>query len=178
MKNKSLDKVVKYVATNKVALGYVAGGIVVLIVAVPLIKKISSLFSGKYIKGLSDTFDDIKIDESKTTISDVEATQFANALVTAMSVSSGTDEDTIENIIDRLNPEDYRKLYKTFRKRTYSSFNSGSPTGGILNNAVDTTIGADDLELHGWFKQELGFGDWGLIAKIKKLSEQAGIPYV
>jgi hypothetical protein len=112
----------------------IVGGI---IAGILIVKK---LFPGLFSKNLS--IEDMPIDTSKLTITQVQATQIATNLYEAMN-GLGTDEQTLFDSITPLNGEDLNLVVKTFGTPKYFL------TGG------DAYLGTK-LSLQGWLKAELG----------------------
>jgi hypothetical protein len=150
-----------FIGKNKIALLYIGGAIAVVSIGLPLIKRVRKIFSTEVESAREFSYmEDIKVNQSNATITPSQAKVFSNQLVTAMSISSGTDESTIKSIFEKIkNKDDMSLLYKTFGVRKYSGANSGEASGflwGIIENAWGYT----DLDLAGWLKEELGVLDW------------------
>ena len=160
--NKLLKSVGGFIAVNKVSMLYIGGGILAVAIAIPLYKRAKKIFSTEVETARTfEYIDEIPVNTSNATITPSQAKVFSNQLVTAMSVSSGTDESTIKSIFKKIkNKDDMSLLYKTFGVRKYSTANSGEASG-FLWGIIENSFGYIDLDLAGWLKAELGVWDWG-----------------
>lgn len=169
------DKLAKtgtFIANNKKPLLYVGGAVVLVVLGYAIVsrtkKGITSLFTDKS-KG-ETPFEDVEIDDTKVTISDSIANNYANQLWGAMK-NAGTDEDIIYSIMKKLEKkDDFRKVYNKFGKRSYVGFTvGGSPT------ALDKWLGVyDDLDLVQWLNEEVGYSNYPTYSLIKKVVNNAG----
>lgn len=159
--NKLLKSVGGFIATNKVSILYIGGGIMAVAIAIPLYKRVKKMLSTDV--ETARTFDyigDIPVNTSNATITQNQAQIFSNQLVDAMSVSSGTDKSTIKSIFEKIkNKDDMSLLYKTFGVRKYSTINQGEASG-VLWGVMENAFGYVDYDLAGWLKEELGVFDW------------------
>ena len=96
---------------------------------------------------LQKVISDTKVDTTKTTITEMQALDFANRLFLAMD-SNGTDETVIKSIlIDRnLAADDIKLIVKKFGIKPYGI--SGSPSVWSFGTKRD-------LDLMGWLCEEL-----------------------
>lgn len=170
-----LTKTGEFINENKKPLLYLGGAIAVVIVGYAIVHKlsggISNLFTDKAKRGAA--FQDVEVDETKTTISDSIANSYANQLYNAME-SSGTDENTIYAVFKKLqNPNDFKKVYNKFGKKSYSGIiTGGSPYG------VETWLGMYvDGDLIEWLKTEISVLNYPTYSLIKKTIENAGFAY-
>jgi len=176
-KSNIISKTGNFIQDNKIPLLYLGGAIIVVIAVIPIIRRLYSILdpSVRGAKDVDSIFKDIKIDMSKTTITEVQAKVMANQLVNYMSVSDGTDEDGIESVFNKIkNEDDMKLLYVTFGKRPYSFVNTGEASG-VLGGVFENAGGYDETDLIGWLELELSntwlFGDASLVSLInEKLS--------
>jgi hypothetical protein len=169
------DKLAKtgtFIANNKKPLLYVGGAVVIVIIGYSIVsrtkKGISSIFTDKS-KG-ETPFEEVEIDDTKTTISNSVANAYANQLFGAMR-NFGTDEDLIYAIMLKLQKkDDFRKVYNAYGKRSYvGKFVGGSPT------KLDRLLGVyDDIDLIQWFNEEVGYSNYKTYSLIKKVVNNAG----
>lgn len=159
--NKVLKSVGGFIASNKKSILYIGGGAMVIAIAIPLYKKVKKLVTGETESAREFTYiEDIKVNTSNATITTNQAKIFSNQLVSAMSVSSGTDEDTIQSIFKKIkNKDDMNLLYKTFGVRPYSFVNQGEASG-VLFGVLENLGGYSNGDLTDWLKEELGIFDW------------------
>lgn len=161
MQNK-LVKAGNFLKQNKTPILYVGGAIAVLVVTIPLIKRLRRLAKGK--SSSSATFYDINAKEldadvNKATITVLQAKQLANQLVKYMSVSYGTNLSGIRDVFEQIeNEDDMKLLYREFGVRKYSTINTGEASG-VLFGVIETLFGFRDLDLVGWLDTELDFLD-------------------
>ena len=161
---KGLSGVGTYIGNNKKPLLYVGGAIALVVIGYAVVKRVKGAVSGKNIVG--GKFNNQDVDETKTTISDSTAKNYAENLFEAFNFFWGTDKTTIDTIFSKINSEDFKKVYNAFGKRSYSIM--GSPVGL-------STLGAyTDYDLITWINNELDFGDSALREKIRKVVEPAG----
>lgn len=162
-----------FIGKNKIPLLYIGGAIAVVSIAYPLIKNITSGFKSPKVKGAKDVTKDVVVDDKKTSITDFQANQYAEQLLSAFNAQMGTDLSRIENVFEKLNSEDFKKVYKEFGTRTYSNLSSGSPSG-FLFSLPEKLAGVKDMDLIGWIDEELDFTDASTKNIIRKVVEPAG----
>tara|TARA_R110001632_G_scaffold7085_2_gene28390 strand:- start:976 stop:1515 length:540 start_codon:yes stop_codon:yes gene_type:complete len=175
-KGNIVGKTGMFIKNNKTAMLYIGGTIGVVLLASILYKRIKKVLNPTQPQATDKTVvDDIKIDDNKTTISLQQAKSFSNQLVGYFSISSGTDEDGIKSIFEKIkNKDDMNLLYKTFGFRPYSNTNQGEASGalwGLLENAG----GYSQLDLLGWLDQELGVFDWRTKKVVNEKLELIGL---
>lgn len=174
MKKIDLSKVTsntgEFISNNKKSLLYIGGAIAVVVLGVALVRRLKGGISGEKLSG--GKFVEQDIDTTKTTISSQTAKNYAESLFEAFNYTWGTDKGTIDAIFTKIKPEDFKMIYNSFGKRSYSDLNGGSPSDKIW--LPDTWIGSSKLDLIQWINKELEFGDSALKAKIRKVVEPAG----
>lgn len=163
---KSLAKTGDFIGNNKKPLLYVGGAIAVVVIGYAVVKRLKGGIVGESIKG--GKFIVQEIDDTKTTITDAQAKNYAENLFQAFNYTYGTDKGIIDNVFSKLNPEDFKKVYNAYGKRSYSGFTGGTPS--VLTYLWNT----ENLDLIAWLNAELGFGDGSLKTKIRKVVEPAG----
>lgn len=164
---KTLVNTGSFIGNNKVALLYVGAGVLVVALAIPLVKNLYDRFKGRDTKEKKDIMGKIKVDWNKATITSSQADQMANQLLDAFSVSSGTDNDVVIEVFDKLkNDDDFYALFKAFGYRTYSNVNSGSPTEAVWG-VLEDLGGYDDMDLMGWLNTELSWYNIGTKKKVR-----------
>jgi hypothetical protein len=163
---KSLAKTGDFIGNNKKPLLYIGGAIAVVVIGYAVVKRLKGGISGQAIKGGKFIVQDI--DETKTTISDTQAKNYAENLFQAFNYTFGTDKGIIDNVFSRLNPEDFKKVYNAYGKRSYSGLTGGTPS------PLTYLWNTENLDLIAWLNAELGLGDGALKTKIRKVVEPAG----
>lgn len=170
-----LTKTGAFIKDNKKSILWVGGSLLVVIIGIVVVKKVQSgvgnLFTDKATR--ATPFKNIEFDDSKTTISDAIANAYANQLYNAMK-SSGTDEDTIYNVLQKLQKkEDFLKVYNAYGRKSYTgAFIGQSPT------KLDSWLGNyDDLDLVEWLQQEVGYLNYPTYSLIKKTVTNAGLAF-
>jgi len=166
-----LVNVGEFIGKNKMPIIYVGGAVVVLVVALPLLKKIVSGIKGTPNIANKNILGGLVVDESKTTISDQVAKQYAEQLL--MAFGGTTDEGTIKEIFEKINSEDFKKVAIAFGLRTYDNLNTGSPSG-VLWGLMDGIMGKTDLDIVAWLNLELGWLDWSTKKAVRKVIEPIG----
>ena len=167
----------EFIRNNKKSLVYIGGSILAVVVAYTIVKKIGSGIGG----GISNIFKDktkkdtpfieAEVDKSKTTLTDAIANNYANQLYNAMD-GSGTDEETIYAILEKLQKkDDFRKVYNAFGRRSY--FFEGSPT--LFGSSW--LMGSNDLDLVEWFRKEVGWSNLLTYNLISKTVKNAGFAF-
>lgn len=167
----------EFLRNNKKSLIYIGGSALAVIVAYTIVKKIGGGIGG----GISEIFKDktkrqtafleAEVDKAKTTITDSLANNYANQLYNAMD-GTGTDEDTIYAILEKLQKkDDFRKVYNSFGRRSY--FFEGSPT--LLGSSW--LFGYNDLDLVEWFRKEVGWSSPLTYNLISKTVKNAGFAF-
>jgi hypothetical protein len=165
-----------FIGDNKKPLLYVGGAIVIVVIASAIVKKftggLDNLFTDK--SKNATPFQNVEVDNAKTTISDAVASNYANQLWGAMS-TAGANFWTINPILKKIqNKDDFRKVYNAFGKRSYTGlFVGGEPSGidKFFNNY-------DDLDLLEWFHKEVNIllqNDTYQL--IKSATNNAGLAY-
>lgn len=163
---KGLSGVGTFIGNNKKPLLYIGGAIAVVVLGVAFVKKLKGSFSGEGLQG--GKFIEQDVDETKTTISDAQAKNYAENLFQAFNYTFGTDKGVIENVFSKLNPEDFKKVYNAYGKRSYSALTGGTPS------PLTYWFNMENIDLISWLNYELGFGDSALKGKIRKVVEPAG----
>lgn len=161
---KGLSGVGTFIGNNAKPLLYIGGAIAVVVIGVALVKRFKGAISGADIKGGKFTEQDI--DETKTTISNQTAKNYAENLFEAFNYFWGTDKSTIDSVFSKINSEDFKKVYNAFGKRSYATM--GSPVG------LEKLGAYTDYDLITWINNELEWGDSALREKIRKVVEPAG----
>jgi L-fucose mutarotase/ribose pyranase (RbsD/FucU family) len=137
-----------------------------LVVAVPVTIIIAKKIKARKAEGdLNKVLtDSTKTDNSKLTITEIQAQDFANKLHTAMA-SNGTDESQIKAIlIDKnLSNDDIKLIVRKFGLKDYGFF--GDPTW------VSRSF-AEKLDLMGWLRKEVG---GGLLSQLQSKFASAGL---
>jgi hypothetical protein len=163
---KSLTKTGDFIGNNKKPLLYVGGAIAVVVIGYAIVKRLKGGITGESIKG--GKFIEQEVDETKTTISDAQAKNYAENLFQAFNYTYGTDKGIIDSVFSRINPEDFKKVYNAYGKRSYSAITGGTPS------PLTFFWNMENLDLIAWLNAELGFGDGTLKTKIRKVVEPAG----
>jgi hypothetical protein len=163
---KSLAKTGDFIGKNKKPLLYVGGAIAVVVIGYAVVKKLKGGIIGESIKG--GKFVEQDIDETKTTITDAQAKNYAENLFQAFNYTFGTDKSVIDGVFSKLNPEDFKKVYNAYGKRSYSALTGGTPS------PLTFFWNMENIDLISWLNYELGFGDGALKTKIRKVVEPAG----
>lgn len=170
---KALHGAGNFILENKKPILIIGGAMLVGVVSVIIVKGVKtgvgSIFKfGADVKG-NTPFSTLETDASKTTISDNQSEIYANHLFNAMK-DSGTDTSVIESIFDKISADDYKKIYNSFKRRSY--FNFGEPT------LLSWVFGYSDLDLNEWLKKEVSFvGNPFVYQKIKKKINEAGMAF-
>jgi hypothetical protein len=164
--SKSLGKTGDFIANNKKPLLYVGGAIAVVIIGYAVVKRLKGGIAGESITG--SKFIEQDIDETKTTITDAQAKNYAENLLQAFNYTFGTDKGVIDGVFSKLNPEDFKKVYNAFGKRSYSALTGGTPS------PLTFFWNMENIDLISWLNYELGVGDGALKTKIRKVVEPAG----
>jgi hypothetical protein len=150
---KFISKAGDFIATNKKPLLYVGGAILIVAIGYTIVKKFQGGF-GSFLKDKSvgaKEFTPVKVDATKSTISNEEANNFANQLFNAMD-NYGTNEDVIYDILNKLQKkDDFRKVYNAFGRKSY--YIDGSPTISAY------IFGYNNLDLIEWFNEEVGWSN-------------------
>ena len=110
-----------------------------------------------------------EIDESKTTIKDSVAKNYAESLFDAFNYTWGTDKGIISEVFSKINSEDFKKVYNAFGERSYNGLDGGTPK--TVNSLIGNYYQLDLIE---WLNNELGFGDSSLKNKIRPIINDAG----
>ncbi len=164
--SKSLGKTGDFIANNKKPLLYVGGAIAVVVIGYAVVKRLKGGIAGESIVG--SKFIEQDVDETKTTITDAQAKNYAENLLQAFNYTFGTDKGVIESVFSKLHPEDFKKVYNAFGKRSYSALTGGTPS------PLTYLWNSENLDLISWLNYELGVGDGALKTKIRKVVEPAG----
>jgi hypothetical protein len=164
--SKSLGKTGDFIGNNKKPLLYIGGAIAVVVIGYAVVKRLKGGITGESIVG--SKFIEQNVDETKTTISDAQAKNYAENLFQAFNYTFGTDKGVIESVFSKLNPEDFKKVYNAYGKRSYSALTGGTPS------PLTFFWNMENLDLISWLNYELGFGDGALKSKIRKVVEPAG----
>ena len=98
---KGLSGVGTYIGNNKKPLLYVGGAIALVVIGYAVVKRVKGAVSGKNIVG--GKFNNQDVDETKTTISDSTAKNYAENLFEAFNFFWGTDKTTIDTIFSKIN---------------------------------------------------------------------------
>jgi hypothetical protein len=164
--SKSLGKTGDFIGNNKKPLLYIGGAIAVVVIGYAVVKRLKGGITGESIVG--SKFIEQDVDETKTTITDAQAKNYAENLFQAFNYTFGTDKGVIENVFSKLNPEDFKKVYNAYGKRSYSALTGGTPS------PLTFFWNMENIDLISWLNYELGFGDGALKSKIRKVVEPAG----
>lgn len=177
---KIIDKTGDAVTSNPKTAVYVVGGILAIVTVVGLLKSLKKATG-------NDTIDDSvggtggsSSNTGTATISNSQAINYAQQLLDAMNegrdtyFASGTDEDTIEAVFDKLKSgADFLKVYHAFGKKDYDGYES-PPDGGVWQ-ALETYYPRD---LVFWLKSEISsFWEPTLYNKVKLRVESAGFVF-
>lgn len=125
----------------------------VILIVVFLIYKIAKIFEKE--KQAEETIQDIskKIDTKKLSFTDISYINMANSLYNAMR-DSGTNEAQIFAVLNACkNDMDFYRLFEKFGVRKYVL------SGDTLSGAFTFLFGSMNLDLFGWFEQELSEAD-------------------
>lgn len=175
--NDKLATVGSFIKDNKKSLLYIGGSVLAVFVAYTVVKKISLGVGG----GIAEIFKDktkkdtpfieAEVDKTKATITDAIANTYANQLYNAMD-GTGTDEDTIYAVLEKLQKkDDFRKVYNFFGRRSY--YFEGSPT--LLGSSW--LFGYNDLDLVEWLRKEVGWSNLRTYNLISKTAKNAGFAF-
>jgi hypothetical protein len=174
--SKSVVNLGSFIGKNKIPLLYVGGAIALFYIAFPLLKKIKSSFDIKkeVEAGRGGTISDFTylIKEGNSNISKAQAKIYAEQLFDAFNQSTGTDEASIKEVFRKITPEDFKLVFNEFKRRSYSDFNQGAPSGMIL--LPDSYLGYTNLDLLGWLKKELGIFDFITKSTVNKVINPLG----
>jgi hypothetical protein len=163
---KSLAKTGDFIGNNKKPLLYIGGAIAVVVIGYAVVKRLKGNITGEGVKG--GKFVEQDIDETKTTISDTQAKNYAENLFQAFNYTYGTDKGVIDGVFSKLNPEDFKKVYNAYGRRSYSGITGGTPS------VLTYWFNSENLDLISWLNNELGLGDGSLKTKIRNVVEPAG----
>ena len=171
---KGLKGTSEFIKNNPKPLLIVGGAIAAVVIGVVLTKSISggisSLFKRKKVTG--GTFSKQPVDQTRTTISDQTAKNYAENMYQAFNYDWGTDNTILNAIFSKINSEDFKQIYNAFGTRTYNQLAGGTPNGDWWNL---TTYGIyDDLDLVAWLNTELDNFDTALKKKARPIVEGAG----
>lgn len=164
-----------FIKENPKPIMYIGGSIVAVIVFVAVVKGVKGGVSSFFNPGANNVggkFNEQTIDKTKTSISEITASNYAESLFEAFNYTWGTDKSVIQSVFSKINSEDFKLIYNAFGKRTYSDVNGGSPSGKFY--ALDTYLGNVNLDLVQWLNKELGLGDTTLKNKIRTIVDGAG----
>jgi hypothetical protein len=164
--SKSLGKTGDFIGNNKKPLLYIGGAIAVVVIGYAVVKRLKRGITGESIVG--SKFIEQDVDETKTTISNAQAKNYAENLFQAFNYTFGTDKGVIDGVFSKLNPEDFKKVYNAYGKRSYSALTGGTPS------PLTFFWNMENIDLISWLNYELGFGDGALKSKIRKVVEPAG----
>lgn len=168
----AVKKTGDYVSKNPKTTLYIVLGVGALILGYKVYKAINKKFGGD----VDDEVGHVGGETSNATITDQQATNFAQQLLDAMNVNrnsvfaGGTDEDTIEQVFDRLqNGDDFIKVFNAFGKKDYNGYNS--PVEGL--EFIDAF---EKRNLVYWLQSEISsFWDRTLYNKIKEIIDSTGV---
>lgn len=166
-----------FIKDNKKPLLYVGGAIAVVIVGYAIVSRVKSGITGflkPNIKGQTD-FKQLAVDNTKSTISDSLANNYANELYNSMK-DTGTDTDVIYSIMEKLQKKnDFLKVYNAFGLKGYANY-----LGGVLGGGEPTTIYVgmyNDKNLVEWLREEVGYSNILTYNLVKKTVENAGLVF-
>lgn len=175
-KNNIIAKTGNFIQANKTPLLYIGGAVFVLAVAIPLLRRFTTVLGDKQSKARNpeDVVGGLEPNLDKTTITQNQASAMANQLVEAMSSFPDTDSDDIESVFDRIqNADDMKLLYKTFGVRPYSIVNRGEASN-VLFGVIEKLGGFKELDLIGWLNTELGVLEGGTRRLVNEKLELIG----
>lgn len=163
----SLKSAGNFVKENPKPLLYLGGTTIAVVLVYAIVKKWKKNISKNNIK--QGSFINQEIDESKTTITNNVAKNYAESLFEAFNYTWGTDKSIINEVFSKITSEDFKKIYNAFGERSYNGLDGGTP------KAVNSIIGNYyQLDLVEWLNNELGFGDSSLKTKIRPIVNGAG----
>jgi hypothetical protein len=169
MESNLISKTGNFIADNKKPLLYVGGAIAIVIIGFAIVNRLKSGIGG-FLKnnsvGATD-FTPIEVDNTKATISDTVANNYANQLFNSMK-DAGTDTDMITSVLNKLQKkDDFLKVYNAYGRKSYYLY--GEPTLGAY------LFGYKDLDLVEWFNKEVGYSNLQTYNLIKKTVTNAGL---
>ena len=176
---KALAGTGSFIGKNKMPLLYLGLGVVVIVIAIPIVKSVNRLFKPPNVKGAKDVTK-VVVEAKNLTITPQQAKQLAEQLLTAFNykmfgTGRGTDKSLIENVFDQIKTDDdFKLLFKEFGTRTYSYSVGGTPSG-VIGGVVDKLGGTADLDLIGWLNEELDWTDKATKEKVRKKLPQGFI---
>lgn len=169
-----------YIAENKKELLYVGGAILILAIgykAYKSLQKGSEAVSNFISKDHLETVNVFtNVDESKVTITNEQAQQFARTIYDACNIMAplyGTDEDAILEVFKKLKSgDDYKLVYKMFGAKEYNGNNSPPRSGwGRLFDVFEPR------DLNFWLRSELSPSDGEVYTTVKERIESAGYSF-
>jgi hypothetical protein len=97
-----------------------------------------------------DTYNSVVLPSIGASISKDEARLIANSQLSSMDLL-GTDEDTLFQSLENLSGADLRKVFNEFGRPCYNGYTQCV--------GLDKYLGGRDLDLFGWYAEELGESD-------------------
>jgi hypothetical protein len=164
-----ISKTGNFIADNKKPLLYVGGAIAIVLVGFAIVNRLKSGIGG-FLKDTSvgaTKFTPVEVDDTKTTISDTVANNYANQLFNTMK-DAGTDTNMITSILNKLQKkDDFLKVYNAYGRKSY--YLQGEPTLSAY------LFGYKDLDLVELFNKEVGYSNLSTYNLIKKTVTNAGL---
>lgn len=180
------------VAANPQAFLYVIFGVAVIGGGYYLLKNVGSgikdaanTLGGADIQDKID-INSLKIDSKKTSISNEVAKNYASQLLEAFNwqqftfigsgIIYGTDNDVVQNIFERITPEDFKLIYLNFGRKHRNEF--GSPPKNMGGGIQDFIGIAKERDLVYWLNEELSpTFDTSLRALVGNIVTRAGFSF-
>jgi len=106
-------------------------------------------------------------DSNKPSITINEAKSIADQQFSAMS-NPGTNEQLLFNSLQNLNGKDLQMIYQAFSRRWYS------PILGVEGGKALSWAGDRELDLFGWYTEELGRSD---LARMRSVWHKSGLKF-
>jgi len=164
---KGISSTGTYIAENKKPLLYVGGAVAVVVIGWAVVNRFKKAVKGNNIKGGKFVKQDIDVE--KLTITPQIAKNYAEALYSAFTYYWGTDKSIINNVFDKISPEDFKLISNEFGVRSRGVIDGKEPT------AFEKWLKQyKDLDLIGWLNAELDFLDFNLKKKVRAIVEPAG----
>ena len=136
------------------------------IIVIVLIVGIAIYIIAKKLKGAAPVTDSIKVDATKTTITDTQATLIAQQLLDAMN-QYGTDEKAIIDALTPLNQNDLLSVIKKFGIKPYNG-------QALAEDWFSKNFASTNYDLAGWLRAELSGSD---LATVQKIFTDNNVPF-
>lgn len=174
----TVSKTIADVKKNPIALVYVVGGIVGVVVIYKVVKgltsKVDKIFNGD--SNIDDVVNGTGGKFANATITNQEATNYAQELLDAFNEQAplyGTDEDVVEAVFTKIkNGDDFLRIFKAFGMKDYNGNNS--PPTGFWSNLDSYS----KRNLVYWLRKEIDpFWDKRLFKIVKEKVGNAGFAF-